>query len=123
MHGKSITFANKQTKHSHSRRAFIPNIVYSQLYSSALGMKIWTCLSARALREMDSCGGFDEYVSRASPEKFGKDPVALMYKERILMALQAQKGNTVRDKMLALMKEKYGAEYAEKVEKYQNSFH
>jgi ribosomal protein L28 len=49
MHQKRITFGNIQTKHSHSRRAFIPNIIYRPLYSSVLDMQVWCCLSARGI--------------------------------------------------------------------------
>ncbi|KAJ3367258.1 hypothetical protein HDU91_001566 [Kappamyces sp. JEL0680] len=123
MHGKTITFANIQTKHSHSRRSFIPNILYRPLYSRALDMQVWTCLSARALREIDAWGGFDEYLIGVSPEKLGTDPTALMYKEKILLA-RTKAQNSLKDsqtRMLNLLEERYGKEYINKINMLQSN--
>jgi ribosomal protein L28 len=117
MHGKTITFANIQTKHSHSRRSFIPNIIYRPLYSKALDMQVWSCLSAQALREIDAWGGFDEYILGVSPEKLGTDKMTRMYKKKISEARISSKG-TFKDaeaRMMNLLKERYGQEYIHKV--------
>ena len=122
MHGKHITFANMQTKHSHSRRSFIPNIIYRPLFSRSLNMQIWTCLSARALREVDARGGLDEYMLGVSDIKFGKDPIALMYRKKIadLQNAAAGSGMDVKSRMMNLLSQKYGKEYVEKVHKLQS---
>jgi ribosomal protein L28 len=78
MHGKKITFGDNVSElgNNHTRRAFIPNVLFKPLYSrgvlsiiSALDMFVWTCVSASALREIDSFGGFDEYITRVSANK------------------------------------------------------
>jgi ribosomal protein L28 len=122
MHGKHITFANMQTKHSHSRRPFIPNIIYRPLFSHSLNMQIWTCLSARALREIDARGGLDEYMMSVGEEKFGNDSVALMYRKKIAEASQKQQADasSLKNRMMNLMRERYGRDYLEKVSKLQN---
>jgi ribosomal protein L28 len=109
LNGKKITFGTVQRKYSHSKRAFIPNILYRPLYSRALDMQIWCCVSASALREIDAFGGFDEYLLNVSEKKLGDDEIALMYKRKI-----QEKGPS---KILNLLKEKYGEEYLAKIQR------
>ncbi|KAH6575660.1 hypothetical protein BASA60_004964 [Batrachochytrium salamandrivorans] len=113
MHGKCITFA---------------------LFSRSLDMMIWTRLSTAALREVDSRGGFDEYMVSAQ-EKHMTCSIAKMYRARIL----EKYGRTVgkdkvtrpmgivgsakdalakeREKMSQLLTSKYGEAYAKRVGK------
>ena len=85
-------------------------------------MQIWTCLSARALREVDARGGLDEYMLGVSDIKFGKDPIALMYRKKIadLQNAAAGSGMDVKSRMMNLLSQKYGKEYVEKVHKLQS---
>lgn len=119
MHEKKITFGTIQTKHSHSRRSFIPNILFRPLYSRLLEMSIWTCISARALREVDLIGGLDEYLLETNEKKFGSDKVALMYRKRVKEARDKRDTSTLLNpslsKMDGLLRSRYGAEYLEKV--------
>ena len=84
-------------------------------------MQIWTCLSARALREIDARGGLDEYMMSVGDEKFGKDSIALMYRNKIADLNQSQTTDTssLKNRMMNLLREKYGSDYLEKVEKLQ----
>jgi ribosomal protein L28 len=116
MHGKHITFGTVQRKYSHSRRAFIPNMLYRPLYSKALDMQVWCCVSATALREIDAWGGFDEYIVGVSEKKLGDDEITLMYKRKILEARETKKGTQTDSKIYALLKERYGDAYAQKIE-------
>jgi ribosomal protein L28 len=112
MHGKKITFGTVQRKYSHSKRAFIPNILYRPLYSRSLDMQIWCCISATALREVDAFGGLDEYILGVSETKLGDDEITLMYKRKI----QEAASKTGESKILNLLKEKYGNAYVQKIE-------
>jgi large subunit ribosomal protein L28 len=89
LHGKKITFGDSVSEKgkNHTRRAFIPNILYKPLYSRSLEMLVWSCLSATALREIDASGGFDEYITKVSLTKL-PDSIALMYRERIQEAMK-----------------------------------
>lgn len=101
-----------QHKHTHVRKAFYPNVVFRPLYSRALDMQIWTCVSTTALREIDAWGGFDEYITGISDAKLGNDSVTLMYKQKITQALESGKAKQEMDRILA---QKYGQEYLDKV--------
>jgi ribosomal protein L28 len=120
LHGKHITFANMQTKHSHSRRSFIPNIIYRPLFSRSLNMRIWTCLSARALREIDARGGLDEYMISVSDAKFGSDPIALMYRKRIIEADRSSDPKSIKNILRNLLSDRYGKKYTEKIDQLQS---
>lgn len=115
MHGKTITFGTVQKKHSHYRRAFIPNVLYRPLYSRSLDMSIWTCVSASALREIDSFGGFDEYILGVTSKKLGTDPVTLMYKAKIQEAVK-NNNNKLKEKMDLILADRYGPDYIKKIE-------
>lgn len=115
MHGKKITFATIQHKHSHSRRAYIPNILYRPLFSKTLNMQVWTCISAAALREVDAWGGFDEYILGISAKKLGDDPITLMYKRKIMEARKTEQGSANESKILNVLKERYGQDYISKL--------
>jgi ribosomal protein L28 len=114
MDGKTITFGTVQRKHSHHRRAFIPNILYRPLYSRALDMQVWTCVSSSALREIDSFGGFDEYILKVSSKRLGNDPVTLMYKKKVLEVIQNKKSEQI-ERFDSLLTERYGKEYIAKI--------
>jgi ribosomal protein L28 len=114
MHGKTITFGTVQKKHSHYRKAFIPNVLYRPLYSRSLDMSVWTCVSASALREIDSFGGFDEYIMGVTSNKLGTDPVTLMYKTKIQEAVKSS-SNQLKEKMDLILADRYGPEYIKKL--------
>ncbi|KAI8898116.1 hypothetical protein BC833DRAFT_620629 [Globomyces pollinis-pini] len=122
MGGKKITFGHKRTKHTKTRRSFIPNILFNPLYSRALDMQIWTCVSAHALREIDAWGGFDEYVLGVSAEKLGNDRVTLMYKRKIQEAVKSKDSGAAQHKknMLKILEDQFGREYISKINKVQN---
>ncbi|KAJ1343126.1 hypothetical protein BSLG_002152 [Batrachochytrium salamandrivorans] len=131
MHGKCITFGEQVSEKggNRSRRVWYPNVQYSALFSRSLDMMIWTRLSTAALREVDSRGGFDEYMVSAQ-EKHMTCSIAKMYRARIL----EKYGRTVgkdkvtrpmgivgsakdalakeREKMSQLLTSKYGEAYA-----------
>eukprot|EP00842_Homolaphlyctis_polyrhiza_P005002 jgi/Hompol1/5502/HPOL_004480-RA len=85
MHGKRITFGEQVSTQgkNRSRRAWFPNVVYCPLYSRSLDMVIWTRLSTQALRRIDACGGFDEYITTTSPTLI-TCPIAQMYRDKVL---------------------------------------
>lgn len=118
MHGKKITFGDKVSEKgkNHTRRAFIPNILFVPLYSRALKMKVWSCVTAATLREVDSSGGFDEYISRISLEKVGACRIALMYRERVIDAMKSDSYLSQKQGVLDLLAETYGHEYIQKLQ-------
>ena len=116
MHNKRITFGTLQHKHTHVRKAFKPNVVWRPLYSRALDMMIWSCVSTTALREIDAWGGFDEYIVGISSAKLGNDSVTLMYKRKIQEAMLR---NKAKESMDEILQARYGPEFIEKLQSHQ----
>lgn len=116
MHGKKITFGDRVSEKgkNHTRRAFIPNVLFKPLYSRSLGMSVWSCVSATALREIDAWGGFDEYIVGVSQKNI-TDKVANMYRARIIAAMNTpgSEYQLQKSKMLGLLAKNYSAEYAD----------
>ncbi|KAI8908974.1 hypothetical protein EDD86DRAFT_206571 [Gorgonomyces haynaldii] len=114
MHGKRITFGDSISEKgkNRTRRAFFPNVMFKQLYSRALQMNVWTCLSAQALRKVDQFGGFDEYFIKAAPELI-TDRMALVYKKKILKEYEnpASKVNQERKDLEKALEDRYGKDY------------
>ncbi|KAJ1549087.1 hypothetical protein HK096_000569, partial [Nowakowskiella sp. JEL0078] len=70
MHGKRITFGHNISENGNrTRRVFSPNVVLCYLYSRVLDLNIYCRASTEMLRQVDSCGGFDEYLMITSDEK------------------------------------------------------
>lgn len=51
-----------------TKRFWYPNVSEKEIYSDILDEKIKTTFTAKALREIDNAGGFDNYIMR-TPDK------------------------------------------------------
>ncbi|KAJ3122795.1 hypothetical protein HK100_011843 [Physocladia obscura] len=111
LHGKKITFTDKQTESNNRiRKAIFPNIIYRFVYSRLLDMNVYARMTTTTLYQMERRGGFDEYLLTVGPSKCDDDK-ALMYKKMVEKAFKKQ-GRDVAARDLTLLKEKYGDDYA-----------
>ncbi|KAJ3074388.1 hypothetical protein HDU98_011363 [Podochytrium sp. JEL0797] len=121
MHGKKITFTDKQTESNNRvRRAIFPNVIYRFVYSRLLDMNIYARLTTTALYQMERRGGFDEYVMTVGKGMCG-DEKAVMYKKMIEEAFKKE-GGKVQARDVELVGGVYGEEYASTVKDFQTKF-
>ncbi|KAI9337976.1 hypothetical protein BDR26DRAFT_1008356 [Obelidium mucronatum] len=120
MHGKKITFTDKQTESNNRvRRAIFPNTIYRFVYSRLLDMNIYVRMTTTALYQMERRGGFDEYLLTIGKSKCDDDK-ALFYK-RLVEEAFAKKGKEVQAKDADLVSG-YGEEYVSTVKELQRKF-
>ncbi|KAJ3040264.1 39S ribosomal protein L24, mitochondrial [Rhizophlyctis rosea] len=93
LHGDTIEFGWNIPKHEkqRSRRYWLPDMMFRNLWSHALGMHVITRLSRTALYAIDTYGGFDEYIIRVEDELLGNDFVTRMYRRKVVEALAGEK--------------------------------
>ncbi|KAI8615944.1 hypothetical protein BC830DRAFT_1063878 [Chytriomyces sp. MP71] len=114
MHGKRITFVDKQTENNKRvRRAIFPNVIYRFMFSRLLDMNVYVRMTTTALAEMERKGGFDEYVLSigTNSDRCGCDN-ARMYK-RLIDEAFAKEGATVLERDREVAAKVYGSEYSE----------
>lgn len=118
-HGKAITFGENISEKgkNRTRRAFIPNMGLSTLYSRALDLNILTRASTAALREINYRGGLDEYLLSVPSALVEACPIAAMYKRRIAEAYKGSGSNGSRltkdsNGLFKTLEDRYGPEYA-----------
>lgn len=118
-HGRKITFGDKVSEKgkNRTRRAWYPNVVHCSLYSRALDMRILTLATAFALRQIDYCGGLDEYLMKTSDALIPCD-IAQMYKRRIMEAHSgkgeyAERLQEANHDLRNAIESMYGKEYVE----------
>ena len=72
--GKAPQFGNK-VSHSHrkSRRKWLVNVQYKNLYSLALGKYIRVTVPANMLRTIDRAGGLDSYLLGCAADSLDKN--------------------------------------------------
>ncbi|KAJ3208010.1 Diphthamide biosynthesis protein 2 [Entophlyctis luteolus] len=110
MHGKKITFTDKQTESNNRiRRAIFPNVIYRYVYSRLLNMNIYARMTTTTLYQMERRGGFDEYILTSGAGRCDDDK-ALMYR-RLIREAYKKKGGVIAEADTALLKAKYGSEY------------
>ncbi|SCV71225.1 BQ2448_2813 [Microbotryum intermedium] len=66
-----------ETFSSKTRRRWLPNVQTKRIYSEALSGFLKLRVTTGALRTMDKCGGFDQYLFRMKEERLGRKGVEL----------------------------------------------
>lgn len=86
MHGSKIEFGTifGTKNYSMVRHVYFPLVMFRPLYSRALDLVIWTRISEKALRNLEMCGGFDEYMLSVDPE-YIECIVAAMLRRKIAL--------------------------------------
>lgn len=68
--GKKVMMGNNVSHaHNKTRRAFLPNIQDTSVFSEALGRKIKMRVSMDGLRTIDHSGGFDQWIAKTAKTK------------------------------------------------------
>ncbi|CEQ40225.1 SPOSA6832_01824 [Sporobolomyces salmonicolor] len=71
--GRSIQSGNNvgETFNNKTRRTWLPNVQFKNVWSEALGQKLKLKVTTGALRTIDKVGGLDAYLFRMKPERLG----------------------------------------------------
>ncbi|MFQ5985571.1 MAG: 50S ribosomal protein L28 [Alphaproteobacteria bacterium] len=82
-HGNTVSHAHNKT-----RRAFLPNLQHTSMFSDALGRMVRLRVSPQALRTVERKGGLDAFLLAAKDKELALE--ARRVKRRIEKALAAR---------------------------------
>ena len=77
----------------------MPNVQNKRLYSSILDQMVTLKIATSALRDMEHCGGFDNYILKQPSQLLS--PRALSVKNRITKRVQGKLGKASKPKSIS----------------------